>query len=118
MIENFGVVISNARAKNFALPRVCGSFTSLKLSQNLQSAAFSKELGSRCDVLPAQQPADELRRGHRLDLLAHSPEGEPMDARQQSAIAPFDLLRVRIQKISAQCCAGRFKPQKCLLNLL
>jgi hypothetical protein len=31
-------------------------------------------------MLPAQQEADEVRRGDRLDLAAQAADGEPVDA--------------------------------------
>ena len=43
------------------------------------------------DMLPAQQPAHELRRRDRLNLAAQFADRETMNAREQAAFAPFDL---------------------------
>jgi hypothetical protein len=40
-------------------------------------------------MLPTVQKALELRGGYRLDFAAKLAECEPMDARQDAAIAPF-----------------------------
>src|SRR5690348_17491429 len=43
----------------------------------------------RCDVLPGEEEAHEIRGVNRLDLRAQSIERVAMNARQQAAIAPL-----------------------------
>jgi hypothetical protein len=53
------------------------------------------------NALPGEQKALELHQRHWLNLRAEPVDGEPMNAGQQTAIAPFDLLSARM-KLSAQ----------------
>ena len=50
---------------------------------------------SGVDALPAQQEAQEIARGDRLDLGAQPLDGVAVDARQQPALAPFVRRRSR-----------------------
>ncbi len=71
------------------LPGIGGNFKSLELANHVQSGAFTYNLCTRRDVLPAQQPAHELRRSDRLDLLAKRRNCKPMNAGQKAAFTPF-----------------------------
>ena len=51
------------------------------------------QLRPGCDVLPAQEKADEILRRGGLDLAPQPPERQPVDAREQRALAPFGLGR-------------------------
>ena len=50
------------------------------------------------DVLPAEQEAQEVARGDRLDLGAQPLDRVAMDARQQAALAPFVLGRAGVKR--------------------
>ena len=105
LIERVGIVVGDAARQNVALPGVGGNFETLQLAQNFKRAAFAAELRSGRDVLPAQQPAHELRGRDRLDLLAQRGDREAMDAGEQAALAPFDSFRRAVwgsSEISAQ----------------
>ena len=94
LIENFRDRNSRCVAQGFAAPRHSRAPRSLGAAASTSSVPRSPRscvLGR--DVLPAQQPAHELRRGHRLNLLAQSAERQPMNAREQTAVAPFDFAR-------------------------
>ena len=70
-------------------------------------------------MLPAAQEALKLRGGHRLDLAAKLAEREPMDARQNSAIAPFDFARRKLRGITpAHDLAFGFQLQQSGLDLI
>ena len=76
LIENFWIVIGDARGKNVAFPGVGGSFETLKLANDFERAALAENLRAVCGVLPAQQPAHELRLGSGFDFGAESAESK------------------------------------------
>ena len=80
LIKPLGIIIGNAMREYVTLPGVGGNFKSLQLTNDLKRSAFTLQLGSRRDVLPAQQPPHELRRGDRLNLLAKRGDCEAMNA--------------------------------------
>ncbi len=69
LVKPLGIVIGHAPGQNLPLPGVRGDLKPLQLVQDLQRAALSHDLGSSSDVLPPHQPAHELRRSYRLNLL-------------------------------------------------
>ena len=77
------IVVRDPPRENLPFPGICRRFESLKLLQDLERATLAENLRTWCDVLPAQQPAHELRRGHRLDFFAQRAERQPMNAREQ-----------------------------------
>ena len=40
-------------------------------------------------MLPLKEKSHEFGRGHRLDFFSQSADGQPMNARQQPAVAPL-----------------------------
>ena len=58
----------------------------------MTAARLSTPSGFGCarDALPVEQEAHEIRARHRLDLGAQRLDGVTVDARQQSALAPFE----------------------------
>ncbi len=78
--------------KTVLLPGVRRNLESLQLTHGFQQSALAAQLRLRSDVLPAQQPAHELRCRDRLDLLAQRGDGKVMNARQQSPIAPLAVV--------------------------
>jgi len=66
-------------------------------------------------MLPAKLPVHELRRGNGLDFLSELSERQPVDAREQSAFAPFGFVRARTRELAAQHDAASLKPQQSLL---
>ena len=55
----------------------------------------------RIDPLPGEQEALEVRDGDRLNLRAETVDREPMNAREQPPLAPFQVGRSRM-KLAAQ----------------
>ena len=66
----------------------------LRADAALPARPLLRQLGLRRKMLPAQQPAHVHRGRDRLDLLARSRQREPVDALQNAALAPFDLVVV------------------------
>src|SRR6202142_4626661 len=82
-------IIRDAPRQDETLPRVCGNFESLQLTDYLERAVLAAHLGTGSDVLPAQQPIHELRRGYGLDLLAEGSDCQAMNASKKAALPPF-----------------------------
>ena len=92
LIEPGGIVIRDAPRQNLALPGIGGNFKSLQLAQNLERGALALHLSARRHMLPAQQPAHELRGSDRLNLFAQRGHRQAMNSRQQPPLAPLGRL--------------------------
>ncbi len=124
LVEPGGIVVGDAPGENLPLPGIGGNFESLQLPQHIQRGAFARHLRCWRDMLPAQQPAHELRRRDRLNLLAQRGDGQPVNPRQQAPLAPFVLVwrgrprpRGSVGEVSPQNGAGGFHPQQSFLDL-
>src|ERR1700722_11692870 len=84
MIEGFGSVTGDAPLQYLALPGIRGRLKALELAKNFQQTALACDLRARSEVLPAQEPAHELRGRHRLDLLAQFTNGETVNAGEKA----------------------------------
>ena len=89
LVEPPRIVIGDAPAENLSLPRIRRNFESLQLAQYIEDRTLSLDLASGRHMLPTQQPAHELRRGYRLDLLAQRGNRQPVNAGQQAPFAPL-----------------------------
>src|SRR5215469_4863401 len=117
LIEPLGIVVRYAPAQYLPLPGIGGNFKTLQLPQHLKRCALASDLGPGRDMLPAQEPAHELRRGNGLNLLPQSGNREPVNTRQQATVAPFRLRNTRIGEFSAQNATTRLEPQERLFDL-
>src|SRR6266849_4976779 len=68
-------------------------------------------------MLPTRQPAHELRRSYRLDLLAKLAESEAMNARQEAAFAPFGFVVNGISELSSQDDSTGFQMEQRSVNV-
>src|SRR5215469_1119218 len=102
LIEPFGVIVSDAAAEHLALPCIGWNLESLQLAEHFEGGALALHLRAWCDMLPAQEPAHELRRVDRLYLLAKGGNRKTVNASKQAAIAPFGLVCHRVGKLAAQ----------------
>src|SRR5947207_14887218 len=122
LVKSFEIVIGNTLREDMPLPRIGWNFEPLQLPYDFESRAFALHLRSRRNVLPAQQPAHELRRRHRFDLFTEGCDCETVNAREQATIAPF-VLRGRPRprfsgcEITAQNRAARFQSQQGLFYI-
>ena len=101
LVEDFRIVVRDAASENLPLPGVGRCFVSLKLAQSFESAALAEKLSGWGDVLPAQQPAHELRRVNGLNFVAQLSKSKAVNSREQAAIAPFGFGRCRVGEFSA-----------------
>src|ERR1051325_8181257 len=74
LVKHLRIVIANPARQNVALPCACRDFKALQLAQHLHRAMLSPGLGTRRNMLPAQQPAHERGGGDWLNLLAQRPQ--------------------------------------------
>src|SRR5712691_7288655 len=112
LVEQFGLVVRDAAREDLALPGICGGLEALQLLQSFQQAAFAQELRAWRQVLPAEEPAHELRGSYRGDLLAQLAERQAMDAGEEAALAPFELMRGGVGEISAEDRAAGFEAKQ------
>ena len=95
---------SRARAAPaFAAPRRWPESRIPAAAAHFQQSALAAELRSRSHVLPAQQPAHELRRRDRLHLLAQPADRQAMNARQQPPVAPLRGRSVSLSDAAGRC---------------
>jgi len=91
-VEPAGVVVGDASRKEGALPLDGGGFEAFELVEGFEDTFFACELSLRGEVLPVEEPAHVDGWGHRFDLFAKGGYGAAMDALQDAAFAPFDLV--------------------------
>src|SRR3569623_720814 len=91
-VEHLRVITFDARRQDVGLPGGGGYGVAFQLLQHRRErlAALAARLA---EVLPAQQEAHEVGRTDRFDLAAELLHGVTMNAREQAAFAPLDLLR-------------------------
>ena len=97
LVEPAGIVVGDAGGQQGALPLDGRGFEAFELVQGGEHALFAGELRLRREMLPAEQPAHVDRGRDGLDLLARGGEGEAVDALQDAALAPFDLVVVLLR---------------------
>jgi hypothetical protein len=124
MIESFGRIAGDAPPQNLAFPSIRRRLKTLQLAEDFQQAALTRDLRARSQVLPAQEPAHELRGRYRLDLLAQFSYREAVNAGEQAAVAPFGFLGLRIVlpargigELAAQDGAVRFQAEQAFGDL-
>src|SRR5712691_2614330 len=117
LVEQFGLVVRDAAREDLALPGICGGLEALQLLQSFQQAAFAQELRAWRQVLPAEEPAHELRGSYRGDLLAQLAERQAMDAGEEAALAPFGFGAGRICELAPEDGAARFEAKERFLDI-
>src|SRR5712691_10265329 len=117
LIEQLGLVVGNAARENLALPGICGSFEALQLLQRFQQPALAEELRAGRDVLPSEDPVHELGGRYGGDLLAQLAERQAMNAGEEAALAPFELMRGGMREVAAEDCAAGFEAKQEFLDV-
>ena len=90
-IEKLGIILGDSVRENLRFPSGGGDFIPLQLPDNLKSAIGAVQLSAARDMLPGLQEAFEIERRHGLDFAPQAANGGAMDARQDTAVAPFQL---------------------------
>src|SRR5439155_19264292 len=91
LVEQRPVIAGQPRRQHVALPGGRRGLEPLQLPDDLRQPLRAVQLRSRVHVLPAEQEAEEVLRGGRLDLPPQPPQREAVDARQERALAPLRL---------------------------
>src|SRR5712691_2961812 len=117
LIEQLGLVVGDAARENLALPGICGSFEALQLLQGFQQPALAEELRAGRDVLPSEDPVHELGGRYGGDLLAQLAERQAMNAGEEAALAPFELVRGGMREVAAEDGAAGFEAKQEFLDV-
>src|SRR5579872_1136372 len=117
LVEPSGIVICDAASQYLALPGVGGNLEALKLAEDVERGTFAEDLCAGSDMLPAQEPPHELRRRDWFDLLPQSGDGEAVNSRQQTSLAPFDVISGCASEIAAENGSACFHTKQSLLDL-
>ena len=94
LVEPGGRVVGDTGREQGALPLDGRGLVAFELVQGFEYAFFAGEVGLRSDVLPAEQPAHVDGGRDGLHLLARGGECEPVDALQDAALAPLNVVRL------------------------
>lgn len=92
VVEPGGGVDGDACGEQGALPLDGGGFETFELREGVEEPVFAGELGVGREVLPAEEPAHVGGGGDGLDAFAEGGEGEAVDALEESAVAPLDVV--------------------------
>ena len=69
LVEPLGIVVGNPTGQNLPLPGIGWNLKTLQLPQYIESGPFSLNLRSLGNMLPEQEPAQELRCSDGFGLL-------------------------------------------------
>ncbi len=89
-VEHLRVVLRDSARENRWLPCAGRRFETLQLPDDFERAALADRLGARGHVLPVKQPPHEDRRRDRRNRPAELADGQPMNPREEPALAPLD----------------------------
>ncbi len=84
--------MGDASRQQGPLPFDGGSLEAFELAEGFKDAFFAGELGLRSEMLPVEQPAHVDGGADGFDLFAESRDGAAMDALQDAALAPLDVM--------------------------
>jgi len=93
-VEPGGRVVGDAGGEERTLPLDGGSFEAFELREGLEEAVLSGELRVGGEVLPLEEPAHVSGGGDGLDAFAEGGESEAVDALEEAAVAPLDVVDV------------------------
>ena len=87
-----GVVVGDTGGEEGAFPLDGGGFEAFQLAEDFEDTFFARELGLRREMLPLKEPAHVNGWGNGLDLLSEGGDIAAMDALENAALAPLDLV--------------------------
>ncbi len=91
-VEPAGIVVCDAGGEEGALPLDGGGFEALELLESGEDTFFTTELALGGEVLPVEEPAEIDGGRDGFDLLAKGAESKAVDALEDAALAPLDLI--------------------------
>ena len=92
-IDPFALIARQPGGQQLGFPRRRRRLESLELVEHRHQARLAPELGAGRDVLPGQQEAHEVLRGHGLGSTAASPARVRVHSGEQPPGDPLDLAR-------------------------
>ena len=95
MIEPTRIVALHPNGQDIRFPCCSPRFHALELFDDRSQTFGSLHPAVRYGVLPTEQEPQVVSRGDGFDLLAQPVEGVAVNPREQTALAPFDLRRLR-----------------------
>ena len=110
-VERGTIVVGDAAGEDVALPGTGGDFKALQLAQSFQQSVLAAQTGTGCEMLPTRRPMHELGRRYWLNLLSEGCDREPVNACEQTAVAPLDDTGGAAE-MAAKDCAGGFEAQQ------
>ncbi len=114
-IERFRIIVGNARRKHRRFPGRQRQLAAVELFQHRLQTFRSFNAMIDIDTLPREQKSIEILNRDRLNFRAQPVDGEPMNSREQSAVAPF-LVGCAVMKFSAQNKAFAFESEQSGFN--
>jgi hypothetical protein len=91
-IECARIVVGDALREEGSLPLDGRGFEAFELAERVEHALFAGELRLRREVLPSEEPMHVLRGGDGFDLFAQRMDGALVDALEEAALTPLDLM--------------------------
>jgi hypothetical protein len=114
-VQPFGIVIGHTRRKHGRFPRSQWQLATVKLFQDGLQAFQTFDPMFLVGSLPRKKKTIEIVNRDRLNFRAQSIDREPMNSRQQPAIAPFLLGGIGM-KFAAQHKTFRFECEQRRVN--
>src|SRR5437868_6400921 len=94
-VQPFREIIAHAKREYIGFPRRRRKRAAVENFQNCLDSFRSLGAMPGVDALPCCQESLKLRNRHRLNLRTQPVQRQTMDAREQTAIAPFEFARLR-----------------------
>ena len=88
-IQQRGIILSHPRRQDGTFPGGRRRLEAGQLANDRFESLIAVQARAGRDMLPLEEKHHELRRGHRLDVLAEPADRQTVDTRQQAAIAPL-----------------------------
>src|SRR6266496_1706347 len=109
-VEPFRIVVANTRGEDRGFPRGQRKLAAVQLFENRLQTFRTFDAMFRISALPCEEKAIKILRRDRLNFRAQPIDREPMNSRQQPAVAPLLISRVRA-KVATQHKSFRFEGQ-------
>ena len=114
LVEPGRRVILDAQRQHFGLPGRGRQFVSIEQFKHGFDAlgSFGTVIGAH--PLPREQKALKVRERDRLDFRAQTVDRQAMNSSKQTAVAPFDFRRARVETAPENETLGFEREQRCL----
>ena len=90
-VDEIGLIVRDAGGEHFALPGAGGNFVAVELLDDHGKSLGTLQLLFARNVLPVQEETHEIGGADWFDLGAQAVERIAVNAREEPAVAPFEL---------------------------